>query len=177
MAAPKDLREKVRSGHGLLEKIGSVIPGFAGYKEKELRREADKLLRTELASELKLIDREIDEVYEEMVDSKLQNSYGIMDTATALMDKIISKVEIADYGYAGFFSAVKIKEGALDRMYEFDAGLFSDLEGMRKCVEKLADDLAEEGAHAEKLAKELRNSIIAFDKKFDQRNGVMLDLE
>lgn len=177
MAAPNDLRERVRGERGLFEKIESVIPGFAGYKEKELRREADKLLRTELAKELKLLDKEIDEAYEEIVDSKLTGAYGIMDTTTALMDKIISKVEIADYGYAGFFNAMKIKEGALGRMYDFDASLFGEMQKIEKAVGKLADDVAGDGANAERLAKELKAAVIEFDKKFDQRKGVMLDIE
>jgi len=33
-----------------IEKIASYIPGYAGYKEKEVRRETDALLRRHIAS-------------------------------------------------------------------------------------------------------------------------------
>jgi hypothetical protein len=34
------------------ERIAAALPGFRGYKEKELRRESDKLVRTHLALKL-----------------------------------------------------------------------------------------------------------------------------
>ena len=37
--------KKVESEKALLEKISLAIPGFRGYKLKEMRREADKLIR------------------------------------------------------------------------------------------------------------------------------------
>ncbi len=93
------------------------------------------------------------------------------------MDKITSKVEIADYGYAGFFSALKIREDALDRMYEFDKALFADVAKMKDAVEALADDVAEDGGGAAKLVKKLKDAVMDFDKKFDQRKDVVLKLE
>jgi len=36
----------------LSERIAAFIPGFRGYKEKELRRESDKLIRNHLTLKL-----------------------------------------------------------------------------------------------------------------------------
>src|SRR2546428_5023330 len=41
-----------RSQTGLLEKIELFLPGFRGYKEKELRRESDKLVRNQIYMKL-----------------------------------------------------------------------------------------------------------------------------
>ena len=38
----EDYLKKVKRERGLLEKIMSYIPGYRGYKEKELRRESDR---------------------------------------------------------------------------------------------------------------------------------------
>ena len=38
-----DLVDKIKEGQNFLEKIASAIPGFKGYREKERRREADRL--------------------------------------------------------------------------------------------------------------------------------------
>jgi hypothetical protein len=43
-----DLRETIDSALGGLEALAIKIPGYKGYKEKELRREADKLLRGQI---------------------------------------------------------------------------------------------------------------------------------
>ena len=40
-----DLYERVSEDRSWLEKIVGKIPGYKGYKEKEMRRESDKLLR------------------------------------------------------------------------------------------------------------------------------------
>jgi len=45
MHEKKELYEKAREEMRISERILSEIPGFGGYKEKELRRETDKLIR------------------------------------------------------------------------------------------------------------------------------------
>ena len=44
-----DLLGKARSQQNLLERIANRIPGFRGYREKELRRDAARLQREHLA--------------------------------------------------------------------------------------------------------------------------------
>ena len=44
--------DKARAGQNALEQIANAIPGFQGYREKELRRDADRLQREYLASRL-----------------------------------------------------------------------------------------------------------------------------
>ena len=177
MAAPKDVKGRVMGNQRFLEQLETWVPGFAGYKEKELRREADKLLRMKLAGQLKEVDSKIDAAYGDMVDSKMAAQYSAMNAITALMDKIIGKVEMADYGYAGFFSAIKIKEDALDEVYEFDMALFKDANEMGKIVDGLASEITDDSAGIPKTVKELKGAVNDFDKKFDQRKDVLLRLE
>ena len=47
-----DARDAVEGSLGGVESIARMIPGYKGYKEKELRREADKLLRLQVAGKL-----------------------------------------------------------------------------------------------------------------------------
>ena len=47
-----DLVSKIQEGQNFLEKIASRIPGFAGYREKERRRDADRINREHLAVQL-----------------------------------------------------------------------------------------------------------------------------
>ena len=44
--------DKARAGQGFLEQIANAIPGFKGYREKELRRDADRIEREHLAGQL-----------------------------------------------------------------------------------------------------------------------------
>ena len=47
-----DLRERIKGAFTKLEDMAKDVPGYKGYKEKEVRREADKLLRLKLARDL-----------------------------------------------------------------------------------------------------------------------------
>ena len=44
-----DLRDTLSDHLGGLESLAKKIPGYSGYKEKEMRREADDMLRKHLA--------------------------------------------------------------------------------------------------------------------------------
>jgi len=44
-----DLYEQIRDDRGRIESFVGKFPGYKGYKEKEMRRAADKLLRETLA--------------------------------------------------------------------------------------------------------------------------------
>ena len=44
--------ERARERRNILERLGSKIPGFSGYLEREMRREVDKLQRDWLADQV-----------------------------------------------------------------------------------------------------------------------------
>jgi len=48
MSEKKDVYAEAKKQMRLGERIVAAIPGFRGYKEKELRRESDKLIRNHL---------------------------------------------------------------------------------------------------------------------------------
>ena len=48
MSEKKDVYSDVKSQMRLSERIAAAIPGFHGYKEKEIRRESDRLVRNHL---------------------------------------------------------------------------------------------------------------------------------
>jgi len=118
-----DLLGKISSTRGGLEKLVASIPGYKGYKEKEMRREADRLLRETLA-------RKYEEQWTRLngVQKRLLASGGIeyLDDVESAANKLrgfIDKLKTAAMGYSGFFDAVKVKEDALDKLYEFDNAL------------------------------------------------------
>ena len=54
------------------------------------------------------------------------------------------KLRYADYGYTGFFDAVKIGEQELQRFYEYDLSLRSFIADVKDAIGKLAQAGAEE---------------------------------
>ena len=48
MSEKNDVYSDVKGQMRLSERIAAFIPGFRGYKEKEIRRESDRLIRNHL---------------------------------------------------------------------------------------------------------------------------------
>jgi hypothetical protein len=147
-AMPKNLR--------LLEKLELVIPGFKGYKEKELRREEDKALRMRLVRALEDLKYDLVGMEEEYSD-ELEK----VKTAEALLgriQKLEDTIEHADYGYAGFFDLNHIDEEKLDEIYEHDLAMFD-----------LIDNV-----NGEENLEVLKKQIRKLEKKWDEREEICM---
>ncbi len=129
-----EVYEKVREKTRLLEKIELFIPGFRGYKEKELRREADRLVREYLLRRLNQAYGDFKGVMTYIAVSGGSGLYELYNQTQAVFDRVIAKLRTADYGYSGFFDAVKIEEPELDKLLEFDYGLIETVERIAKRV-------------------------------------------
>ena len=49
--------DKARAGENQLERLVNMIPGFKGYRDKELRRDADRVEREHIASQLEEVKK------------------------------------------------------------------------------------------------------------------------
>jgi hypothetical protein len=125
------LLDKARAGQNALEQIVNAIPGFKGYREKELRRDADRLEREHLAARLEECKKPLNEAAAALSRSGDLGGINDIETARKRLDKVIARIRYADRGYAGFFDTVKIDEGALARVYEFDLALVEGVDAVR----------------------------------------------
>ena len=127
--------DKAREGQNLLEKIANAIPGFRGYREKELRRDTDRLEREHLASRLEDVKRVFNDVAAAVSRSGNLDAINDVETARKRLDKVANRIRYADRGYAGFFDAVKVDEALLARVYEFDLSLIEGVNAVRSAAE------------------------------------------
>ena len=167
--------EKIRSETRLIEKIGLAIPGYRGYKLKELRREADKLIRSHMYRQLTLTRDDLKVTYQKLVDSKVTEAYQDTDRLVARLDAVSSQINYASYGYAGFFDAVKINEDELDRMLDFDSKLVDKVRSLSEEVKKLKDEVAS-GYFGNVMngLRNIRGMVDSIDGLMNERKNVML---
>jgi hypothetical protein len=123
--------DKARAGQNFLEQIANAIPGFKGYREKELRRDADRLQREHLASQLEQCKKTLDQVSRDATRGGSLDAINDIETARKKLDKAVARIRYADRGYAGFFDAIKVDEQALERVYQFDMGLLADVQAVQ----------------------------------------------
>jgi hypothetical protein len=131
-----DMRDVVAGGMGGLEKLVAKIPGYSGYKEKEMRREADKLLRDHIYSVLGEQRRRIEDI-QGMLGIEHIEFVEKIGTARRRLQTLADTVHTAAYGYSGLFDAVRVKEEELDALYSFDNGLLAESEAIAACIDSL----------------------------------------
>lgn len=123
--------DNARAGQNALEQLVNQIPGFKGYRDKELRRDADRIQRELLSTRLEECKRTLDEAAVAATRSGSLDGINDLESARKRLDKVINRIRYADRGYAGFFATIKIDEAALGRVYEFDLALVRDVDTVR----------------------------------------------
>ena len=159
----------------LSERILAAIPGFHGYKEKELRRESDKLIRNHLYLKLSAAKTDLRTVSQKLADRRWMDVLTDIDRLLARVDRVNQKVNHASYGYSGFFDVVKVKEESLDRMIEFDNQLVDDVDRFVADVEAFKAEVTKgEAKNAREQIQSVSDKLEAFEEAFDKRQEVIL---
>jgi hypothetical protein len=175
MSEKKDLYTETKSQMRLSERIAAFIPGFRGYKEKEMRRESDRLLRNHLNLTLSNIKSNFKTLFQKVTDRRYFDVMTDMDRLMAKMDRVVEKVNHASYGYSGFYDAVKVKEENLDRMIEFDNQLIEGVNALGAEVDAFKAELASgEYGNLKDRLKTVTDKLEAFEDTFDKREEVIL---
>jgi hypothetical protein len=123
-----DILDKARSSQNVLEQLVGKIPGFAGYQDKDLRRDADRLQREHLAARLEENKKALNDVALGATRVGALDAINDVETARKRLDKVVARIRYADRGYAGFFDAIKVDEVLLARVYQFDLDLLGAVE-------------------------------------------------
>jgi hypothetical protein len=173
-----DIRDRVEEDKGILKKIQSYIPGFRGYRRGEDLRDADRMLRMQLADRLGKQRRGLEECRGLLVSS---NSYKEMDSVGGLINqfkKVEGLVTHAEMGYSGIAADIQIKEDELDKLYEFDVAMLDHIASISASIESLKNSLmAADDMTSHKDVMNIKARIIDFEDQFDRRMVVIQGTE
>lgn len=115
----------MKSKINIFDKLGTLIPGYNGYQEREGRRECDRQLRERIADLLYDTEKKLNSIIE---DSDL-NSISKMEKSRKKINNLKDLIRYSPYGASAFFSNSEIKESELEKIYRFDLTLL-DLSGL-----------------------------------------------
>ena len=174
MSEKKDLYAVAKDQMRLSERIAAAIPGFRGYKEKELRRESDKLIRNHLYLKLSEAKSNLRTIFQKLSDRRYFDVLTDMDRLMAKSDRVVEKVNHASYGYSGFFDVVKVREENLDRMISFDNQLIDEVNSLTAGVDAFKTELiAGEFKNMKERIQNLTEKLETFEETFDKRDEVI----
>ena len=175
MSENKDVYAQAKSQMRLSERIAAALPGFRGYKEKELRRESDKLIRNHMYMKLSNSKDDLRSVFQKISDRRYLDVLPDMDRLMAKIDRVTEKVNHASYGYSGFFDIVKIKEDNLDRMITFDNQLLDSVNTLTADIDAFkAQLLSGDYANLKDKIQAVADKLEVFEDTFDKRQEVIL---
>ncbi len=175
MSEKNDVYSDVKGQMRLSERIAAFIPGFRGYKEKEIRRESDRLIRNHLYLKLSAEKNDLREISQKLSDRRYFDVLTDMDRLLAKMDRVVEKVNHASYGYGGFFDAVKVKEDSLDRMIDFDNKLMDNINVLATEIDAFKADLASGNtSNIKSRVQTVSDKLESLEDTFDQRNEVII---
>ena len=175
MTENKDVYAQGKSQMRLSERMAAALPGFRGYKEKELRRESDKLIRNNLTLKLSKGKDNVRSIAQKISDKRYLDVLSDIDRLTAKMDRITEKVNHASYGYSGFYDIVKIKEDNLDKMITFDNQLLDEVNALTASIEELkAQLLSNNFSNLKDKIQTITDKFELLEDTFDKREQVIL---
>lgn len=160
--------DKARGEQNWLEKIGNYIPGFKGYRDKELRRDADKLQREHMAGRLDECKRGLNDI---SVAATRSGNLGIIndiETARKRLDKVANRIRYADRGYSGFFDTIKVDAAKLEQAYQFDLQLLEVVESLRQSM-----SATEAAADMTAAVRALIAEVDALDTRLGEREQIL----
>jgi hypothetical protein len=158
-----DLRMRIVGDEGSFQRLASHIPGFAGYRERGLRRKADELVREHLVGLLDDLVARAGQIVGQWADRGKLDGLDQLDRVVGRLRQARDNLRYADYGYSGWWDAVKINEDDLNNMYEYDLKLRAEIVAIDTAVQDLAaataDTMTAKMAAVDEQVAQLQNAI------------------
>ncbi|MFZ8792204.1 MAG: hypothetical protein ACO2OS_08095 [Thermosphaera aggregans] len=154
----------------LYEKLLMMFPGYRGYKEKELVRETDRVVRDELYRKLKKSVSDLKNFYSSIVSST--GSTPASERVEKLiyrLDSLAEKTRHAPYGYRPLFHAFKVDENVLDRILEHDLNMGVTVEELNKTTSSRPSSILE----VEKFLSDVEKLIEKYQSLLEERDRIL----
>ena len=108
---------------GRLDRILDRIPGYAGYREKERRRDSDRAIRDKIEADFGQQAERLGRLANRLADDRQLDAIGVVNRPLTELRSFLDRVRTATYGYAPIFANDEVDESVLDQIAAFDSAL------------------------------------------------------
>ncbi len=162
-----DIRERVEEDRGLIKKIQLKIPGYAGYRRREDIRNADILLRNQVADQVKKVRTSLEGVRDDLAAAGKYQGLQPIGNLIFNLQATEARVRHAEGGYSGISANIRVEEPELDKLYEYDWSMLQTLDTLSAVIPTLQN--ASDPPAFNTALKSFSDALKAFDQAFDQR--------
>ncbi len=115
-----DIRKTVEDNRGTLKKLQLKIPGLNEYRKLEDIRAADQLLRKQISDKLNDSKTKLEDLRKAMVAKNDSSNLILVGSTISQIQQISGVIQHAQQGSAGISPNIRIDEGVLNKLYEYD---------------------------------------------------------
>jgi hypothetical protein len=155
-----------------LERLVRILPGVAGYQDRENSRETDKRVRMRLSDEMKRLMRDLEADKRRLLEVGQRSALPLVDGLAGKLETLGRAIEYATRGYSGLFDLHKVDLKRLEQLYAFDLRLFDTLATLKS----KAAAVRQAGSDAAALPRAITDMEAAlddFERTFDARRHVL----
>jgi hypothetical protein len=171
-----DLYSKIVRERVSLEKLGEKLPGFRGYVEMSARRQADRMLRDHVVTQLRQQLNRLVNIEKMLLDAGGLSYMSKTRSAKTKFQTFIDRIASDTAGYSGFFDAVKIDENDLAVIYSFDAALLDYVTKFSAALDALESAAASNEGVDGKI-RALDGLTIEANQAYSLRENVLMDIK
>ena len=145
---------------GFFDKLASSIPGYAGYTERERRRETDQALRGAVARQMSDRRFAIHRLIAEAVRTMRYDTLEPLESVGRRLESLSALVyRGAPAGYAGLFDRQNVDEPELDRLLEHDVRVRDTVEDLIARIDVLTLADGAELRNVERVLSDLEEAV------------------
>ncbi len=173
-----DIRQRVDEDRGILKKIQNFVPGFRGYRRREDLRDADRMLRAQIAGHLGSVRQGLEDSRSLIIGGWNSKELELLGGVISQLKKVEGQMAHAETGYSGFVADIEVKEDQIFRLYDFDASMIDMIGEMRASLDAIRTSLAShDSVQAQRDILAMRTLINNFESQFDRRLRVITGTE
>ena len=157
---------------GFIDNVLDHIPGYGGYRDKERRRDSDRVIRDSLVLGYTQQAERLQAIATQLADDRKIMLISTVDKPLTRLRTFIDRVNTASYGYAPLFQDAAVDNAALDQMAAFDQSLADQTGALSKQISDLeaADSASDD---FKRIAAEIGKTVDGLGLRFDKRNEVI----
>ncbi len=157
----------------LYEKLLMIFPGYRGYKEKELIRETDRVVREKLYWMLRRSIDDLRRFYSMIISGGGSGDYARrVENLIYRLDTLAMKTRHAPYGYKPLFHVYKVDEEKLVKMLEHDLKLADLINSLNNTTHRLVSSSIPKEDLGSVLA-EIENFVKDYEAKLFEREQLL----
>lgn len=153
-----------------IRNLQRMLPGYKGYEARETRRDADKMLRVQIAKQFRDQQGDLNRLIQDMTKGGGLRYLDDLDRISTGIDRFVVKLETAPRGYAGWFEVITIDETDLDLLYQFDLRLTNSVGLLAERISFVQRQLNEAGDVGTAIA-DLQSFIDQLNRQLDARTA------